>query len=168
MKYKFEPKDPNLYSEIKSRIIAEQPKTSAYRSMRIQKEYMAAYELKHNSKDAYVGKNQSSRLGTKRWLKEKWINVREYLLHKKLIPCGTTEETDRYATCRPYYRISAKTPTTIRELLKKGTPKKAMLNAITKKERRPRTRIDWDSLAPSTGSSRSRNRTLRNRRVKKA
>jgi hypothetical protein len=141
------PRDPELYEEVKQKVIRDQPQTSVYRSMRIQKEYKEAYALQHGEKgDPYVGRNFSKSRGTERWLDEEWINVRTWIETGKRVPCGSTASTGRYATCRPWKRINSGTPTTLRELVKKGITKRAIKNAIKKKEKNPKVRIVWENL----------------------
>lgn len=57
--------------------------------------------------------------GLSRWYSEKWINVCEL---PRIVPCGRTENIPLsiwirdYPYCRPYYKITGKTPKTVKEL----------------------------------------------------
>lgn len=63
-------------------------------------------------------KNESSSL--KRWYKEKWINVCEYIKNNKYVKCGRKKaEWSNYPYCRPKIRINEKTPMTLNQLIEK-------------------------------------------------
>jgi hypothetical protein len=84
--------------------------TSAYRSMTIVKKYK---ELGGK----YAKEITTELQGTTRWIKERWINVTDYIKHDKLTTCG--DDNRRKHACRPYIRVNKKTPITIDEAIKK-------------------------------------------------
>jgi len=104
-----EPRDKLLYEKIKNEITSKY-KPSAYRSGMIVKNYKKAYEAKHKSKDAYIGKKEGSNL--KRWFQEKWTNQRGLV--------GYQQKGDVY---RPSVIVTKDTPITFGELSKKEIEK---------------------------------------------
>jgi hypothetical protein len=106
------PADQKLYDKIKERVKARVARwPSAYASGQVVQEYKAAMEKK--GKMPYVTAKPSepkkqTPLG--RWYAEKWIDI------KTGKPCGAVKTADYYPTCRPAKRITAKTPTTAKEL----------------------------------------------------
>jgi hypothetical protein len=77
-----------------------------------------------NSKSKSKSKSKSS---LKRWYKEKWIDVCYY---PKIVSCGRSRKKSgsytrkKYPYCRPLYKISKKTPKTVKELSKKEIKKR--------------------------------------------
>ena len=92
-----EPKNKELYEEVKKQIYKKCPKHSAYRSGLLVQEYKARG-------GEYIGKKNKSS-GLNRWFKEKWVNQRGEVGYKK--------KSDIY---RPSVRVTKGTPTTHKEL----------------------------------------------------
>jgi hypothetical protein len=118
---------------------------SLYRSSYAQKlalendpEYRKKYEEYMKTKEAKKG-------GLARWYKEEWVNVKEYLKGNKMV-CGSFKETRERPACRPLIRVNDKTPITLPEILEKGVSKKRILEEISKKEKNPDYRINWNKL----------------------
>lgn len=77
-----------------------------------------------------------------RWYREEWVNVCAYVEEGKMRPCGRKNAHGKatYPYCRPRRRVSAKTPTTLSELLRdKGRGK--VREMCRRKRSNPRTRI---------------------------
>lgn len=122
--------NPEIYKKAVRKVTQSYGKrTSAYRSMAIVKAYK---EL--GGKYA----SQKTPTGTTRWLKEKWIQVIPYLLRGETKACG--DSTKRHA-CRPLKRISAKTPLTIKELIKLHGENGVRKLAV--KKRKGAKRVNW-------------------------
>lgn len=112
------PRDKVLYDKIKNEITSAEGerckraygkrkyRPSAYRSGLLTKKYKEAYEAKHKSKDAYIGKKNKNE-GLSAWFKQEWRNQRGEI--------GYQKKGDIY---RPT-KISGKTPTLMQELTKK-------------------------------------------------
>ena len=108
--------DKKLYKDIKDEIHADLKtkgtRWGIYASSRLVREYKdrgGRYsEKKKDTKDS----------GLDRWFREKWINICESKPPHKLVPCGRVDitENEKYPVCRPYHRISPKTPTTYGEI----------------------------------------------------
>lgn len=120
-----EPVDLILYNQIKKRVYAEQPKHSAYRSMRVVKEYKKRFKQKYGNAVPFKGGKER---GLKRWIDEKWINV----CSRPPRPCGRTMAKQDYPYCRPSVRVSKKTPTLASEL---SSFEKKRLCALKKKKK---------------------------------
>lgn len=137
------PKDKELYKKISSRIRKEQPKNSAYRSMRISTTYEKEFHKKHPNQNAFVGENTRKK-GIRRWIDEEWINVGHYMKTGERIPCGTTEETGSYSACRPWKKITKETPKTLKGLIshpsKRGMIRK---NVATKRKVKSMKNVKW-------------------------
>jgi hypothetical protein len=111
--------------------------TSAYRSMAIVKEYKSL-----GGKYAGQRKRSSIAPGVRRWLRERWIMVTNYVLEGKTVPCGN--HARRQHACRPLVRVTKKTPMTVNEVLSRHGPEKTLRLARTKRSHgSERTRIDW-------------------------
>jgi hypothetical protein len=112
--------------------------TSAYRSMSIVKKYK---EFGGKYTKGIVTELQ----GTKRWIKERWINVTDYIKHDKLTACGNGIDNRRKHACRPYIRVNKKTPITIDEAVTKHGEAKILRLAKYKhgKGNSEFVRIDW-------------------------
>jgi len=100
------PTDPALYQRILNKYRKKMPKSSAYRSGLIVKEYKDKFKAKYGNKKPYTGKKTSK--GLERWFKEDWKNQRGGIGYKK--------KSDVY---RPTKRITKDTPATFKELSKK-------------------------------------------------
>jgi hypothetical protein len=96
-KGKPQPTNKALYEKVKKKVIAKNPKHSAYRSGQIVKQYKAAG-------GKYSGKKDSGK-GLKRWFKEDWRTEKGKKTYKE----GGT-------IFRPTKRVNEKTPTTMKEL----------------------------------------------------
>ena len=96
--------------------------TSAYKSGWIVQEYK-------RRGGRYEGQRSKGLL--KRWFDEKWVNVSSSQ-PRAVVPCGQSHATikGRYPVCRPTRRITAGTPTTIKELTKSQ-----ILSAIRRKQK---------------------------------
>ena len=101
-----EPTDSKLYLKVKTKIISEYPKNSAYRSGMIVKKYKNMFYKKHKTRKAYSGNKNRSTL--KRWFKEKWTNQRGEVGYAKM--------GDLY---RPTIKINKNTPKTWNEIPRK-------------------------------------------------
>jgi hypothetical protein len=103
--------------------------------------YASGYVVKEYKRlgGKYKGKKPSKKTGLSRWFKEEWVNVCK--LPKK-VPCGRPK-TDlktwkkKYPYCRPYKRVTSKTPKTAKELSKKELERRCR-----KKKRKPMKRLD--------------------------
>ena len=92
------PTNPELYEQVKQKIMKSYKKNSAFASGAIVKEY------KRLGGD-YVDDGKPKNL--KRWFKEEWIDINPIL--------GITDD-DAYPVFRPTKKISNKTPSTIKEI----------------------------------------------------
>lgn len=70
---------------------------------------------RRKSKSRSKTKTKSKLKGLNRWYSEKWIDVCEL---PKIVPCGRSKQTIKYPYCRPMYRVSSKTPRSVREFSK--------------------------------------------------
>lgn len=89
-------KDIKLYEKIKEKVYKEMPKHSAYRSMRVVKEYKKAG-------GEYEGK-QENKMNIRKWLDQKWSSVNDYYHEKEIIKCGASDTMKKYGEypiCRP-------------------------------------------------------------------
>lgn len=119
-----------LYLEVKNEITKKMPKSSAYRSGLIVKEY---------KKRGGLYKGQKKGGGLTSWFqKEKWVNVLEYL-NGKIVPCSS----DKYdsSACRPLYK-GDRNVLTIKKVIEKHGSKKVKELALQKK-RNMDLKIDW-------------------------
>lgn len=116
------PRDTGLYDKIKNEITSKY-KPSAYRSGLIVRDYKKAYEAKHKSKDAYIGKREGSNL--KRWFDEVWLS-----------DTGNVKYTSKSSVYRPTIRINEKTPVTFGELSKKQIERAKLEKAKTGRVKR--------------------------------
>lgn len=103
-------------------------KTSAYKSMYIQKKYQEM-----------GGKYSKKGSNLKNWRDEKWIQVLPFLKEGKRIACGAGSNKK---SCRPTKRIDSKTSITINELLKIHGKKK-LTEIAEKKVKNMDKRINW-------------------------
>ncbi len=104
-------------------------KTSAYKSMYIQKQYQ-------RMGGSYSKKGK----GLKNWRDEKWIQVLPFLTEGKRIACGDGGTGKK--SCRPTKKIDSKTPITINELIKIHGKKK-LIEIATEKVNNMDKRINW-------------------------
>lgn len=112
--------DPALYAQAVSDVTSRYGcRTSAYRSMAIVKRYK---EL--GGRYAKNKRGGGAGGGTSRWLREKWIQVRPYLLLGRKVACGAgAQHSGRGGlpppppACRPSKRVSARTPLTVDEVV---------------------------------------------------
>lgn len=126
------PTDPKLYEKVKKKI-KKQFKSwpSAYASGALVREYKRLG-------GKYKGKKPDKTTGLARWFEEEWIDV---CFYPKKVPCGRPR-TDmktwkkRYPYCRPYKRITKKTPKTAGEISKKERDRRCK-----KKRRNPMKRL---------------------------
>ncbi|HEY9705367.1 MAG TPA: DUF5872 domain-containing protein [Allocoleopsis sp.] len=89
-----QPKDKDLYNEIKEQIYKEQPKHSLYRSARIQKEYQ--------ERGGTYEDEPLPEMNIKKWFNQNWISLNDYL-RDKTVPCGSTDTEklyNEYPLCR--------------------------------------------------------------------
>lgn len=118
-----EPINKKLYEEVKAEASKKfKAPSGIYRSSWIVREYK-----KRGGK--YKGK-KSSKKGTTRWYKEKWVDLnRPIRKNGKIVgykPCGrksANKKSGKYPLCRPSKRVSKKTPKTYKELSKKSIRK---------------------------------------------
>ncbi len=107
------PKDKSLYNKTKKSVYKKYPKHSAYRSGILVQTYKKKFSEKYGKKKSpYYGKKPTKKKGLYRWFKEEWRNQRGEV--------GYKYKSDVY---RPTKRITAKTPTTFKELSKKRITK---------------------------------------------
>ena len=86
-------------------------------------------------------KHTENGTGTDRWMREEWIQVVPYVTQsRKRVPCGSSYKKRK--ACRPYRRISKKTPISIDEVLSKHGTKTTLLLA-REKEKDMNTRVNW-------------------------
>tara|TARA_B100000212_G_C27288411_1_gene496172 strand:+ start:484 stop:858 length:375 start_codon:yes stop_codon:yes gene_type:complete len=105
------PVDMKLYEKIAKQIKAKYPKSSAYRSGLLVKEYKLKFAEKYGKrKKPYTGQKGKGSLS--RWFKENWTNQRGEVGYKK--------KGDVY---RPNKRITKDTPKTFKEISKKDLKK---------------------------------------------
>jgi hypothetical protein len=115
------------------------PGTSAYKSGRI-------VHLYKQQGGRFRGPKPGVRTGLPRWFKgESWIQVVPYLERGRIVPCGAGSGSKKGTACRPLRRQNKRTPSTIRELVKKHTKAK-VLAAARKKVRSPSMRLNWNTL----------------------
>lgn len=103
-------------------------KTSAYKSMYIQKEYQRM-----------GGKYSQKESNLKNWRDEKWIQVLPFLTEGKRIACGAGSNKK---SCRPTKKVDAKTPITIKELIKIHGKEK-LIQIAQKKVNNMDKRLNW-------------------------
>jgi len=104
-------------------------KTSAYKSMYIQKKYQQL-----------GGKYSKKGSNLKNWRDEKWIQVLPFLTQGKRIECGDAGRGKK--SCRPTKKIDDKTPITINELIKIHGKNK-LIEIARKKVNNMDKRVNW-------------------------
>lgn len=106
--------DKQLYGRIKEQIHqdlkAKNTRWGIYASSRLTKEYKKRGGRYVNDKQYKNEKNELT--GLNRWYKQEWINICESEPPKKIVKCGRQNIENKYPVCRPYKRVSEKTPTT--------------------------------------------------------
>jgi len=110
------PKNKKLYEQVKKEAKKKfKVFPSAYASGWLVREYK-------KRGGTYSGNKPTVKTGLSRWYKEKWINVCKL---PKIVPCGRSGKQlnvsdqvwmKEYPYCRPYYKITSKTPKTASQL----------------------------------------------------
>ena len=131
-------KNSKLYKEVKKDADRKfKSKTGIYKSAWIVREY--------RKRGGIFKGNKPKNTGLKRWFKEEWIRVNSKtgkVMKKKgkRVPCGRSDkEMDnkiKKGLCRPYKRVTKKTPKTIKEIGPKEGKRRAKL-----KTKNPNKRI---------------------------
>jgi Family of unknown function (DUF5872) len=111
------PSDQKLYDAVKAEADRKfLSKTSIYKSSWIVREYK-----KRGGK--YKNNNRDKNKGLLRWYREEWVDLNRPIKNSRgtiigYKECGRPSATTKgtYPLCRPVHRITAQTPTTIREL----------------------------------------------------
>jgi hypothetical protein len=131
------PVNKKLYEKVKSDAKKRFKKwPSAYASGWLVKEYKARG-------GTYTGGKKKVTEGLTRWFAEKWINVCKL---PKIVPCGRPKTTmadwkKQYPYCRPYKRISSRSPKTVKELTKSELEKRCKLKRKSPMKRVVKSRI---------------------------
>lgn len=145
------PVNKKLYEKVKSEAKKRFKKwPSAYASGWLVKEYKARG-------GTYTGGKKKVAEGLTRWFAEKWINVCKL---PKIVPCGRPKTTmadwmKQYPYCRPYKRISPRSPKTSGELTKADRERRCKM-----KRRTPMKRVVKSRLVRSTRKTRSKKRSV--------
>lgn len=108
------PINEKLYNEVKEEIYKKYPKHSLFRSAMIVKEYK-----KRGGK--YKSDNKNNKLDIKKWFKQKWISLNDYL-RGDIIKCGdsdTKKKFNEYPLCRPQKIAEMLTDEQIKKMIKK-------------------------------------------------
>ena len=120
-------------------------KTSAYKSM-----YIVRMYKKHGGR---FSKPKDKNRGLTRWNREKWIRInpktgKPLRRSGKLVSCGRSKKefnnNERKGLCRPYKRITKKTPRTAKQLGKKEMKRRSRIKSknpdkyVRSKKRRSR------------------------------
>lgn len=111
-------KTSKIYKEVKKEADNKfKAKTGIYKSAWIVREY--------KKRGGIFKGNKPKNTGLKRWFKEEWVRVdpktgKTMMKNGKRVPCGRSDkEMDKNVKkglCRPYKRITKKTPKTVKEL----------------------------------------------------
>jgi len=107
------PTDQKLYNKIKERVYKEMPKHSAYRSMRVVKEYKEAGGKYSNDK--------KPKMNIDKWLGQKWSSVNDYYHDNKVVACGSTDTMKKYGEyplCRPLAIIKKLSKNQMQDMIK--------------------------------------------------
>lgn len=119
-----------LYEKVKKEITAKMPKSSAYRSGLIVREYK-------KRGGTYKGEKKGG--GLTSWFeKEKWVNVEQFL-KGKIIPCSSRDFDT--SACRPLNK-GDRNVLTIKEVIKKHGSKKVK-ELVTQKKKNLDLKINW-------------------------
>lgn len=107
--------DKQLYQSIKEDIHQKLKLKGTRWGIYDSSELVRRYKEKGGRYDSRYGKTKKQ--GVSRWYKQVWINICESEPPQKMVPCGRKNPySGPYPVCRPYYKISQKTPTTYNEL----------------------------------------------------
>lgn len=118
------PRDTALYERIKREVKRSRHDwPSAYASMELTRRYVKAG-------GTYYGSKRSD-TGTKKWLRERWVQVEPFVRDGVSIPCG---ERNNGVSCRPSMRIDSQTPLLVQEAVKKHGTKKVLSLARSKRK----------------------------------
>ena len=104
------PTDAKLYAIVKTEADRKfMAPTSIYKSAWIVREY----KKRGGTYDAPADPVAQSRIGLKRWFKEKWVDI-----NRPGQPCGRPKATTKgtYPLCRPTVRVTKETPVLKQEL----------------------------------------------------
>lgn len=99
------PTDPAMYARVKRDVYRQYPQHSAYRSGRVVQAYKVAFHDKYGPRRSPYRGARPQRTGLARWYRERWTNQRGEV--------GYRYKSDVY---RPTRRVTARTPSTFREL----------------------------------------------------
>ncbi len=121
--------DKDLYNEVKAKIKAKMPKSSAYRSGLIVKEYK-----KRGGR--YSGKKTTK--GLSQWFRQEWINMYQYSKNGKIVKCS--EKNKDTSACRPLKKVG-KTLTADEVISKHGRQK--VIDISTEKKKNMNKTINW-------------------------
>jgi hypothetical protein len=98
--------------------------------------------LKHLKDEGYPIQDINKGLSN-RWLKEKWINVGEYL-KGNIVDCGRKDASvGPYPTCRPLRKVSEETPITIVEITADKSNIPILKKMVKAKEKNPSIRQNF-------------------------
>lgn len=129
------PTNKKLYEKVKDEAkLRFKVYPSAYASSWIVKTYK-------NRGGTYSSRKPSYKTGIQRWHNEIWIDVCKL---PKIVPCGRKSSRNPekgrkyYPYCRPYRKVTSKTPQTIKELSKSVLKRRCSLKHKVKETRRVR------------------------------
>ena len=122
-------KKSKIYKQVKKEADKKfKSKTGIYKSAWIVREY--------KKKGGIFNKPKPKKTGLKRWFKEKWIRInsktgKPLIKNNKKVSCGRSKnemkKNVKKGYCRPYIKVSKKTPKTVKELGKKVLKKRSLL-----------------------------------------
>lgn len=110
-------------------------KPSAYRSMYIAKKY----KQMGGRYDEKLKKGQRGQ--TTKWLEEKWVQIKPYVVEGKEIRCG---EGDGSKACRPLQRVKGGDKNITMSQIIKKYGKKKVIELVDKKRADMSGRLDWE------------------------
>tara|TARA_B100000524_G_scaffold333617_1_gene221582 strand:+ start:886 stop:1401 length:516 start_codon:yes stop_codon:yes gene_type:complete len=84
-------------------------------------------------------RSEGRRAGIGRWFRERWVQVRPYLLRAEVVDCGSG---DAAKACRPLRRVDERTPATVGELVAMHGREK-LLALSARKRADPAGRVYW-------------------------
>ena len=126
------PKNIDLYNCIKNEA---KKKFKVYPSIYANSWVVKEYKKKGGT---YIGKKSKSK-GLLRWYKEKWIDVCKL---PKIVSCGRSKLSKnwkkKYPYCRPLYKVSPKTPRSVKEFSKSEIRKRCR-----SKRSKPLKKLRW-------------------------
>ncbi len=141
-KTKSKPLDKNLYNRVKRETIK---KFDVYPSA-----YANGYLVKRYKElgGKFSSRSSKKKSNLKRWYDERWVDISRPMRSKKgskktrsigYESCGRkTSRSGKYPVCRPYVRISSKTPMTVKQMSKSSRN-----SAIRRKRLNPQQRIKF-------------------------